>query len=358
MRKITILLAFLLLAGLQGAFAQKSITGKVTSSDDGLGMAGVPVVVKGTTIGTATDIDGAFTLSVPADAVTLVVSFIGMKTLEIPIGNQTVFNIVMTPGLLALEEVVVTAFGISKQSKSLTYAAQNAPVNALVEARNLNIVTGLSGRIAGLAVTEASTGVGAEAKVLLRGNRSISGSSEPLYILDGIALGGNMSNISPDDIVSISVLKGANAAALYGSRANNGAIVIVTKSGAGGKQGVTTNLGFTWQGSSAIFLDKMQNEYGQGGNGIYSPDAIVSWGSKMDGSDVAHWSNDPNYYLYGQKYSYSPQPDNFKDYFQNGNSFATNLQVNLNNQTSNAAISYTNTNASGIIESNNLKSQP
>jgi TonB-linked SusC/RagA family outer membrane protein len=356
MRKITILLAFLLLAGLQGAFAQKSITGKVTSSDDGLGMAGVPVVVKGTTIGTATDIDGAFTLSVPADAVTLVVSFIGMKTLEIPIGNQTVFNIVMTPGLLALEEVVVTAFGISKQSKSLTYAAQNAPVNALVEARNLNIVTGLSGRIAGLAVTEASTGVGAEAKVLLRGNRSISGSSEPLYILDGIALGGNMSNISPDDIVSISVLKGANAAALYGSRANNGAIVIVTKSGAGGKQGVTTNLGFTWQGSSAIFLDKMQNEYGQGGNGIYSPDAIVSWGSKMDGSDVAHWSNDPNYYLYGQKYSYSPQPDNFKDYFQNGNSFATNLQVNLNNQTSNAAISYTNTNASGIIESNNLKS--
>jgi len=356
MRKITILLAFLLFAGLQGAFAQKTITGKVTSSEDGLGMVGVPVVVKGTTIGTATDIDGAFTLSVPADAATLVISFIGMKTVELPIGSQTEFNVELAPDIRALEDVVVTAFGISRQSKALTYAAQNVTSGALAEARDLNVVTGLSGRIAGLSVTTASTGVGADAKVLLRGNRSISGSSQPLYILDGITLSGGISNISPDDILSISVLKGANAAALYGSRANNGAIIITTKSGAGAKDGVTVNLGFTWQGSSAVFLDKMQNEYGQGGNGVYSPDAIVSWGSKMDGSQVAHWSNDPNYYLYGKTYAYTAQPDNFKDYFRKGNSFASNLQVNLKDKNSNAAFSYTNTDASGIIESNNLKS--
>ncbi|MEI6050646.1 MAG: SusC/RagA family TonB-linked outer membrane protein [Bacteroidota bacterium] len=356
MRKITILLAFLLFAGLQGAFAQKSITGKVTSSDDGLGIPGVTVVVKGTAIGTATDMDGAFKLSVPANAVTLVISFIGMKTVELPIGSQTVFNVELSPDIRALEDVVVTAFGISRQSKALTYAAQNVKSEALAEARSLNVVSGLSGRIAGLSITTASTGVGAEAKVLLRGNRSINGSSEPLYVVDGITLGGGISNLSPDDIVSISVLKGANAAALYGSRANNGAIIITTKSGVGAKEGVTTNLGFTWQGSSAIFLDKMQNEYGQGGNGIYSPDAIVSWGSKMDGSQVAHWSNDPNYSMFGKTYAYSPQPDNFRDYFRNGNSFATNLQVSINNKNSNAAFSYTNTNASGIVATNNLKS--
>ena len=204
MRKITILLALLLFAVSQGAFAQKTITGKVTSSEDGLGMAGVPVVVKGTTVGTATDVDGAFTLSVPADAQTLVVSFIGMKTVEIPIGSQTTFNVVLDPSITALDDVVVTAFGISRQAKALTYAAQNVNTQALTEARSINPVNSLSGRVAGLSITTASTGVGAASKVLLRGNRSIAGSSEPLYVIDGVPMGG-ISNLSPDDILSISV---------------------------------------------------------------------------------------------------------------------------------------------------------
>ena len=217
------------------------------------------------------------------------VSFIGMKTVEVPIGNQTSFNIALEENILALEEVVVTSFGISRQSKSLTYAAQNVSTDALAETRALNPVSNLSGRVAGISVTTASTGVGADAKVLMRGNRSIAGSSQPLYVIDGIPMGG-ISNIAPEDIVSISVLRGANAAALYGSRANNGVIVITTKSGQGGAEGVTVDLGFNYQATSAILLDKMQNEYGQGGNGIYSPNAIVSWGAKMDGSQVAHLS--------------------------------------------------------------------
>lgn len=353
MRKITILLAFLLFAVSQGAFAQKTITGKVTSSEDGLGMAGVPVVVKGTTIGTATDVDGAFTLSVPNDAATLVVSFIGMKTVELPIGTQIVFNVVMVPDILALEDVVVTAFGISRQAKALTYAAQNVNAAVLAEARSINPVNSLSGRVAGISITTASTGVGAEAKVLLRGNRSIAGSSQPLYVIDGIPMGG-ISNLSPDDIASISILKGANAAALYGSRANNGAIIVTTKSGAGQAEGVLVDLGFTFQGTSAVVLDKQQNEYGQGGNGIYSPGAIVSWGAKMDGTQVAHWTpdiNDPNY---GKTYAYEGQPDNIKDYFQQGLELATNLQMIMNTKTTNTAFSYTNTEARGIVESNNL----
>jgi TonB-linked SusC/RagA family outer membrane protein len=354
MRKITILLAFLLFAGLQGAFAQKAISGKVTSSEDGLALSGVTVVVKGTTVGTVTDMNGAFTLSVPADAATIVVSFIGMNTLEIPLANQSVFNITMTPAVTALQDVVVTAFGISRQSKSLTYATQNVKTESLVEARNLNIVNGLSGRISGLSITQTSNGVGSESKVLLRGNRSIAGNSQPLYVVDGITLGGGISDLSPDDIESISVLKGANAAALYGSRANNGAIIVTTKSGKG-KDGVSVNLGFTYQASSAIMLLKTQNIYGQGANGIYAKDATVSWGPKMEGQMVDHWSNDPNYKMYGQQYAFSPQPDNIKDYFQTGNNFATNLQVNIQNARSTASFSYTNTNASGIVATNNLK---
>jgi len=353
MRKITILLALLLFAVSQGAFAQKTITGKITSSEDGLGMVGVPVVVKGTTVGTATDVDGAFTLSVPNDAQTLVISFIGMKTVELPIGTQTTFNVVLEPNILALEDVVVTAFGISKQAKALTYATQNVNAAALAEARSINPVNSLSGRVAGLSITTASTGVGAASKVLLRGNRSIAGSSEPLYVIDGIPMGG-ISNLSPDDIASISVMKGANAAALYGSRANNGAIIVTTKSGAGLGEGVMVDLGFTFQGTSAVVLDKQQNTYGQGGNGIYSPAAIVSWGSKMDGSQVAHWTPDPNDPLYGKTYAYEAQPNNIKDYFQQGLELATNLQMVMNTKTTNTAFSYTNTQARGIVESNNL----
>ncbi len=353
MRKIAILLAFLLFAGLQGAFAQKTITGKVTSAEDGLGMAGVPVVVKGTTVGTATDINGAFSLSVPASATTLVVSFIGMKTVELPIGSQTVFNVAMEQNVLALEDVVVTAFGISRQAKALTYAAQNVNSETLAEARSLNPVQGLSGKVAGLSITTSSTGVGADSKVLLRGNRSIAGSSQPLYVIDGIPMGG-ISNISPDDISSISILKGANAAALYGARANNGAIIITTKSGQDKGEGVAVDLGFTFQGTSAILLDKMQNEYGQGGNGIYSPGAIVSWGAKMDGTQVAHWTPDPNDPLFGKTYAYLPQPNNVKDYFQQGMEIATNIQVVMNTKTTNTAFSYTNSQARGIVESNNL----
>jgi TonB-linked SusC/RagA family outer membrane protein len=355
MRKITFLIALLLFAGLQGAFAQKLISGKVTSSEDGSGIIGGTVVVKGTTIGTTTDMNGAFTLSVPNNAQTLVISYVGMKTIEVPIGSQTTFNIEMLPDVLALQDVVVTAFGIQRQAKSLTYAAQAVNMESLAEARSINPLNGLTGKVSGIAITTANTGVGADTKVLLRGNRSISGSSQPIYVVDGITLNGSIANLSPDDIESITVLKGANAAALYGSRANNGAIVVKTKSGKEGVEGVSTNVGFTWMQNSPIVLAKYQNVYGQGANGVYAKAATVSWGAKMEGQMVDHWSNDPNYYMYGQQYAYLPQPNNIKDFFQNGNSFITNVSVALNNKNSSALVSYTNTIASGIINGNDLK---
>ncbi|MCE5345077.1 MAG: SusC/RagA family TonB-linked outer membrane protein [Bacteroidales bacterium] len=249
---------------------------------------------------------------------------------------------------------VVTALGVTRQSKSLPYATRNVLSDTFVEARSLNIATGLSGKVAGLSMTPTGSGVGAEAKILLRGNRSISGNNQPLYVVDGIILNGDITNISPDNIESISVLKGAGSAALYGNRAGNGAIIIVTKSGKGAKEGISVNLGFTYNGSSGILLEKSQNRYGQGASGIYSSAATVSWGPKMDESQVPHWSNDPNYEMYGKTYAYSPQPDNIKDYFRMGNSFAANLQVNFKTKKSNTAFSYSNTNASGIVATNNL----
>jgi TonB-linked SusC/RagA family outer membrane protein len=349
--------AFLIFLFCASSFAQEhKVTGTVVGADDNAPIPGVYVLIKGQTAGTSTDANGNYSITVPNNETALVFSFIGYATQEIVVGANPVVNVSMALATTELSEIVVTAFGISRQSKALTYATQNVKTDALAEARTLNVMTGLSGKVSGMAITEAGTGVGADAKVLLRGNRSINGSSQPLYIVDGITLGGGIQNLSPDDIESMSVLKGANAAALYGSRANNGAIIITTKSGSKAKQGVSVNLTFAYQGSSAIILDKMQNEYGQGANGLYSPNAIVSWGAKMDGSQVAHWSNDPNYSMYGKTYAYTAQPDNVKDYFRRGNNLSTNLQVAINNGKSNAAFSYTFTDASGIVATNNLRS--
>jgi len=204
-------------------------------------------------------------------------------------------------------------------------------------------------------VTRSASGVGAPAKVVMRGNRSIDGSSQPLYVVDGILLDGDISNISPDDIQEISVLRGANAAALYGSRAANGAIIVTTKSGKGAREGVSASLGFASTISSPIHLLEFQNEYGQGAAGTYSPTATTSWGPRFDGSQVAHWSNDPNYPAFGSTYAYEAQPDNVKDYFRLGHELATNLGVNINTEKSNVFLGYTFTDAGGIVPGNDLK---
>ena len=355
MRKFTLIIAVLFLTGLQSVFAQKLVSGTVKSAEDGLGIIGATVVVPGTTIGTTTDANGAFTLNVPTDAQQLAFSYVGMKTVELAIGTQTVFNVTLEPDVMALQDVIVTAFGISRQTKSLTYAAQSVTTDALTEARNPNVMSGLSGKVSGMLITQTGSGVGGGTKVLLRGNRSISGSSQPIYVVDGITLNGGIENLSPDEIESISVLKGANAAALYGSRANNGAIVVTTKSGKGARQGVTTSLGFTYQANQAMILQKVQNIYGQGANGVYAKAATVAWGPKMEGQMVDHWSNDPSYYLYGKQYAFLPQPDNIKDFFRIGNSFSTNLGVNINSEVSNITFSYTNNNDGGIVDGNDLK---
>jgi TonB-linked SusC/RagA family outer membrane protein len=351
-RKLIVFLVLVL--GAYPLLAQnKTVTGTVTDASDGSPLPGVNVLVQGTTNGTQTDFDGNYTIEV-AEGNVLVFSYIGMRAQSITVGSSNTVDVQMVVDENQLDEVVVTALGLERQSKSLSYANQQVETDELTKARAINVTEGLSGKVAGLTVTRSANGVGAPTKVLLRGNRSINGSSQPLYVVDGILLNGDINNISPDDIQEISILKGANAAALYGSRAQNGAIIITTKSGKGAKEGVSATVGFTSTLASPIHLLEFQNEYGQGAGGTYSPTATTSWGPRFDGSQVDHWSNDPNYSDFGGTYTYEAQPDNVKDFFRLGHELATNVGVNINSEKSNVFLGYTFTNAGGIIPGNDL----
>lgn len=256
-------------------WAQLQVTGTVTDGE------GEPLIGANISLqndpgsGTITDFDGKYSIEVPDANAVLVVSYTGYQSQTINVNGRSVIDVMLSSGV-ELSELVVTALGVSRERKSLTYSAQNVGTEELTQARSVNITSSLSGKVAGLSVTPSGSGVGAGNKVLLRGNRSISGTSEPLYVVDGIVLNGNISNISPDDIQEITVLKGANAAALYGSRASNGAIIVTTKSGMGAPNGVTTSANFTFQASSPIHLLKTQSEYAQGSAGNYAPAATTS----------------------------------------------------------------------------------
>ena len=353
------LLAFLTLGLIATVSAQeRAVTGVVTAADDGSTLPGVNVLVQGTTLGTITDVDGNYRITVPGDDAVLVYSFVGYESQTVEVGGRSQVNVQMASDVAQLEDVVVTALGITKEKRTLTYSTQDVESQGLEEARALNVTEGLSGKVAGIAITTTGSGVGADTKVVLRGNRSLQGNgSQPLYVIDGIPVGGSIANISPSDIADISVLKGGNAAALYGSRANNGAIIVTTKSGANAPEGVTANLRFNYQVNTPILLTRYQNEYAQGSAGTYAPAAVTSWGPRMTGQIVNHWSNDPEYLAsIGGTYALTPQPDNVSDFFQTGHTIATSLGVNINNGNTATHFNYTNSNGKGIIPSNELNS--
>ena len=266
MRKISFLIAFLALLGLQ-VHGQRQVTGTVTHAEDGSSIPGVSVLVKGTQVGTITDINGKYSINVPPDGKVLQFSFVGMQTVEVTIGNQPVIDVQMQPTVTALEGVIVTALGISREKKSLGYAVQDVSGDEITQARQLNAINSLSGRVAGLQITTGSGNMAGSSRVLIRGVNSISGNNNPLYVIDGVPIDnsdfntvntargaggidyGNMAqDVNSDDIESISVLKGPAAAALYGSRAANGVILITTKKGKAEARkgiGVSINSGVT-----------------------------------------------------------------------------------------------------------------
>jgi len=234
--------------GLQSVLAQKKVSGTVTSSEDGKGIPGATVLVKSTSNGVITDVDGKYSLNVK-DGKILVFSFVGMKTQEIPIENKTIINVVLEPETKSLEGVVVTAMGISREKKSLGYSTQEVKTEDLTRTGNTNLSTAMQGRVAGVEIRPSSGMPGASSQIFIRGARSFSGNNAPLYVVDGMPIASNSDyevgdggvigtdfsgrslDLNPNDIESINVLKGQAAAALYGIKASNGVILITTKSG-------------------------------------------------------------------------------------------------------------------------------
>lgn len=274
-RIYTLLICCLLLLVSQSSFAQEmTINGTVTSKSDGYALPGVSVIIQGSSVGTETDFDGKYSIKASTGDV-LVFSFLGMKTFSVTVADQTTINVALEEDSSLLDEVVVTALGIQKSRKSLTYAAQDIDADELAKAKQTNPMNSLSGKIAGVNITRSASGVGGSVKVVLRGNSSI-GNNQPLYVVDGIPLsnptagqpsdtfgdinGGNrdggdaLSLINPEDIESITVLKGASASALYGSAGLNGVILITTKKGKSGSFKVDFSSNLTVD-SAAYMLD-------------------------------------------------------------------------------------------------------
>jgi TonB-linked SusC/RagA family outer membrane protein len=329
----------LLLAGLcQQAWAQdRTISGKITDRSNGQGLPGVTVVVKGTpTIGTSTNADGVYSLSVPSTATALVFSFVGYATQEAPITGTNTANLALVTDTKQLNEVVVTALGVERTRNSLAYSATQVEGNDITVARNPNPINGLEGKVAGLNITQ-SNALGGSSNVVIRGTKSISNNNQALFVVDGVPISnqnvsgagqaaGNLgydygnaaADINPDDIASTTVLKGAAATALYGSRAANGVILITTKKGRRGF-GVTLNSGVTFGRIDKSTFIKYQKQYGGGYGRYYSaanpnfnvsptnPNELVAV-TQDDASYGAAF--DPNL-LVRQWYSYTPGDPNF-----------------------------------------------
>jgi TonB-linked SusC/RagA family outer membrane protein len=326
---------------------QRNVSGTVTD-DQGVPLPGATVIVQETNSGTTTDFDGNYTISAE-DGQTLIISFVGYATQEITVSNSSSYNVALQSGN-ALDEVVVTSLGIKRQKRELTYATQNVDSEGIDESRpNGNLVNSLQGKVAGISIQTTSQGVSSASKVVLRGNRSIAGSSQPLYIVDGVPLGGDITDLSPDDIASISVLRGSNAAAIYGARANNGAIIITTKSGQAGSFSVNVNSTLTMETPNILF--DYQNEYGQGSGGVYSSFSTDSWGPKLGGSQ-AHWSFSPDI---SGSIPYQANPDNVMDFFNTGMSLANNISVTSGSEKMTTYFGYTNDIRTGIVPGNELE---
>ncbi len=371
MKKVSLLLAFLGFIGMQVVFAQtREISGVVTSSQDGSTIPGASVFVKGTTLGTVTGNDGKFTLRIPESAKTLVVSFIGMTSAEVPVTSANNYKIVLKFTPVEIGEVVVTAMGIKRSERSLGYTAAKVTNDDITITGNSSMMNALQGKIAGVNISSASGAPGASSRVVLRGISSLGGANQPLYVVDGVPINNSMpgssteinggldfgnraNDINPNDIQEITVLKGGSGSALYGSRAANGVILIVTKKGGVSTKGVAKveiNNATTFE--TPLRLPKMQNEFGQGwydGTVGANLEENGSWGPKFDGKNHVWGHVVDNQQLYKP---YVALPNNIRDFFDPG--FSNNASVSITNGNENSSyyLSYGNVKSDGMLPGN------
>lgn len=317
MNRITsILLSIFALA--QFAIAQKTtISGVVTSKDDGLPIIGASIVEKGTTNGTITNFDGEYNISVEKNA-TLIFSYVGMESKEIKVGAQTKIDIILQSNAIAIDEVVVTAMGVRQEKKKLNFAVQSVNADEITDSRSANFVSSLQGKISGVNVTNSGGSPNAGTQIVLRGVSSINPSqnNEPLFIVDGMPISGGASGasaINPNDIENVTVLKGAAAAALYGQEAANGVIMVTTKQGKVGK--LSTSFNASLQTDEATRLPKIQQMFGPGALGFYRPLTGGGWGPVLSKDEVIY-DNIGNYFQTGMYQKYDLSMNGGTDKFQ------------------------------------------
>ncbi|MEG1587228.1 MAG: SusC/RagA family TonB-linked outer membrane protein [Bacteroidales bacterium] len=280
MRKQLLFLLVLFISAVS-VFAQQKVTGLVLSSEDGLPVIGASVIVKGTTVGSITDIDGKFVIEVPDKDATLVISYVGMEDKEVKVGGQTHLKIALAPKVEALEEVVVVAMGVKAEKKKLNYAVQTLSSDEVTAGQSSNFVTSLQGKIAGVQISGNGGSPNGGTNIQIRALSSMSPSQNngPLFVIDGMAVNGsgsNMENINPNDIENMSVLKGAAASALYGSQGANGVVLITTKSGKAGK--IQVNANASVQIDNCVNVPEIQSMYAPGVQGFYKPLQSGGWG--------------------------------------------------------------------------------
>jgi TonB-linked SusC/RagA family outer membrane protein len=377
---------FTLVVSLFAHAQERAIRGTITAAEDKNALPGVNVLLKGTSTGTTTNSDGSFNLSIPPTGGILVLSFIGLKTEEIIVDERAVYNLEMISDAAQLAEVVVTALGIERSRDALGYSYQDVKGDQLVEARSPNLMNTLSGKIAGVRITPNS-GPGSGSNIQIRGQSSVNGVNQPLIVVDGVPMeqsqnlgkqfGGGLSEISPDNVASISVLKGPSATALYGSRGQNGVILVTTKNGAGTKGlsvEINSNITFerptvepdfqnvygggngyrTWysNGRSAAITDPLAVEQYQAAYGTAAPltgtdGTDESWGAPMDGRLVRHWWTGTDVA------PLTPNPDGWEDYWETGRTITNNVALAGANEKGSFRLSYGKLDQDGIMYSNN-----
>ncbi|WP_138992041.1 SusC/RagA family TonB-linked outer membrane protein [Larkinella sp. C7] len=356
------LLFFVLLLSCSVSWAQLlNVQGKVTDASQSA-IPGANVLIKGTNKGTITDADGRYSISVGKGSV-LVIQSLGFVAQNITVGDQTTIDVALVEDDKTLDEVVVTALGIAKDKKALGYSVTEVKGSDFTQAREINLGNALSGKVAGVNATATATGPGGSSRVIIRGNGSLSGNNQPLYVVNGVPIdntnvnsagmwggtdtGDGLNSINPDDIETISVLKGGTAAALYGSRASNGVILITTKTGKGQK-GIGVEYNGTYTSDRPFTLTDWQYEYGQGirqAKPLTQQEAIntgaQSWGARIDGSPVIQFD--------GVTRPYSAQKDNVKNFYNAGSTFTNTVAVAGGNEAASFRFSASNLDSKSSI---------
>lgn len=367
----------LFVLGSFSAHAQRTVSGKVTDTG-GNGMPGVNVIVKGTSVGTTTDASGDYSINVSQDGGTLVFSFIGYTTQEVAVGNRTTVDVTLVDDARQLSEVVVTALGIEREKKALQYSVTEVSGDNLTQARENSLANALAGRVAGVNVTKVNSGPAGSSRVVIRGAKSLQGGNQPLYVVDGIPMdntnfgqagvwgggdqGDGMTSINPDDIASITVLKGASAAALYGFRASNGVILITTKKGTTRKGiGVEFNSNYVFETVNDV--SDFQRDYGQGGYvrvDPADPDSPFRNTAPTTQQEAMGWATNG----WGPKFGEGPSEsvqfdgvvrpyayagDNWDRFYQTATSWTNTLALTGGGENQSFRFSYSDLNSEGVV---------